>query len=124
MAERGTRMLRDTGRPFYKYSMIYFTISLALSTFLAGAIVYQLLKCKFQTQSILGREHGKHYRVLSVLFIESALMNVVCSAFLLLSDIVAVMNDDPTQLSPVWDGMFQIFSRNDPYCSGEAHFDL
>lgn len=86
----------------------YFAISLTLNMYLTAAIVYQLLRCKFRTQSILGRRHGRHYDVLSILFVESASMNVFCSAFLLVSNIV-VNSNVPIHQKMVWKGVFEVF---------------
>ena len=65
----------------------YFAVSLALNIFLTTAIVCRLLECRRETRSVLGKQHGKHYSFLTILFIESALMNVICSIFLLLSSV-------------------------------------
>lgn len=91
-----------------RFSFVHFAFSMVLNAYLTSAIVWQLLMRKIETQTVLGPEHGKHYNILTVLFVESALMNVVCSVFLLISNIVMVTIHS-TQMSPVWDGMFQFF---------------
>lgn len=63
--------------------MIYFATSLALHVSLTMLIVGRLLKCKMQAQGILVDSYGKHHDLISVLFVESALMNAACSAVLL-----------------------------------------
>ena len=63
------------------YCVAYFSVSLALQIFLTTAIILRLLKCKHQTKSVLGNRHVKHYSLLSAMFVESALPNVICSLF-------------------------------------------
>ena len=90
-----------------RYSEAYFAISLALNIFLTLFIILQLWKCKNETRNILGESHTGHYNFLATLFIESALINVICSALLLIS----LFGIHVTSPSDFWrfDGMFQIF---------------
>ena len=68
-------------------SLIYFVISLTLNVFLTATLVSRLLRYKTEMQTVLGSDYGKHYNTLAIVFIESALMNVICSLGLVVSDI-------------------------------------
>ncbi|KAK7680041.1 hypothetical protein QCA50_016987 [Cerrena zonata] len=64
---------------------IYFANTLALNIILTSLIVLRLWQCKVQLREVLGVEHGQHYNILSLVFVESAFMNAVCSILLLAS---------------------------------------
>ena len=70
------------------YTTVYLSLSLILQVFLTGAVIHRLLRHKAKTQAILGQTCVKHYNILSVIFAESALMNVICSLCLLFSSIL------------------------------------
>ena len=65
-----------------KLTAIYMTLSLVLQIFLTAAIIIRLLKCKAEAKSVLGRNNVGHYGFLSIVFAESATMNVICATFL------------------------------------------
>ena len=67
------------------WTLAYCTVTLALNITLTSLIVWRLQRCKDQLQKTLGAGHGKHYNILTTVFIESAFLNVVCSALLLAS---------------------------------------
>ena len=67
---------------------IFLSLSLTLQVFLTGAVIHRLLRHKAETQAILGQTYAKHYNILTVIFAESALMNVICSLCLLFSSIL------------------------------------
>lgn len=52
---------------------------------LTSLILARLWRCKVQLRKTLGDGYGKHYSILSTVFIESAFMNAVCSILLLAS---------------------------------------
>ena len=68
-------------------TLVYCTTTLALNIILTSLIVLRLWQCKVQLQNTLGVDHGKHYSVLSTVFIESACLNAVCSVLLLASSV-------------------------------------
>ena len=92
-----------TGSLIYNaWTLAYCTVTLALNITLTSLIVWRLQQCKDQLQKTLGAGHGKHYNILTTVFIESAFLNVVCSALLLAS---AASN-------PVRKGMWGYFLTN------------
>ena len=70
-----------------KYTTTYFSFSLILQVFLTIGIIYRLLRCKKQARSALGKTCDIYYNLLSMIFAESALMNVMCSLFLLVTSL-------------------------------------
>lgn len=68
-------------------TMTYFAVTLALNVVLTSLIIFRLWQCKVQLQDIMGEGHGKHYNVISTVFVESAFMNAVCSILLLASSL-------------------------------------
>ncbi|KAK7679959.1 hypothetical protein QCA50_016905 [Cerrena zonata] len=82
----GITTLSDVDIPLFdgiNLAEAYFGTSLALNVSLTLLIVCRLLKCKLQSQKVLGEAHVKHYTVITMLFVESAFMNAVCSIILL-----------------------------------------
>ncbi|KAK7680042.1 hypothetical protein QCA50_016988 [Cerrena zonata] len=71
-------------------SLAYFVITLALNIILTSLIVSRLWYCKLQLRETLGDGYGKHYDILSIVFVESAFMNAVCSILLLASSLWVV----------------------------------
>ena len=70
------------------WTLAYCSVTLVLNLTLTSLIVWRLWQCKVQLQKALGAGHGKHYSVLTTVFIESAFLNVVCSILLLASSAV------------------------------------
>lgn len=79
-------------------SKTYFAITLALNIILTSLIVLRLWQCKVQSRKVLGDGHGKHYNVLSIVFMESAFMNAVCSILLLASSLSGRASQSPTMV--------------------------
>ena len=102
------------------FGLIYFSLSLALNVFLTASIVLRLWYCRAQTQTALGKGYGRHFTFLSILFVESAFPNALCSVFLLLASVKVTYWRSGSQLwthsgSPyddthfaLWDAMFQV----------------
>ncbi|KAK7679981.1 hypothetical protein QCA50_016927 [Cerrena zonata] len=76
----------------FSVATAYFSASLALNVSLTSLIVFRLLSCKLQAQKALGQGYGKHYTLISILFVESAFANAVCSIMLLASYIGMSVN--------------------------------
>ena len=79
--------MRSFADPEDTATLIYYSISLTLQIFLTISIIIRLLKCRNRTEAVLGKTFVKHYSLLSVVFVESAIMNVICSLFLFISSI-------------------------------------
>ena len=102
------------------FGLIYFSLSLALNIFLTASIVLRLWYCRAQTQTALGKGYGRHFTFLSILFVESAFPNALCSVFLLLASVKVTYWRSGSHLwthsgSPyddihfaLWDAMFQV----------------
>ena len=104
------------GKPF---TTVYLSLSLILQIFLTIAVVHRLLKCKAEAQSILGHTCVKHYNILSMIFAESAFMNVICSLCLLLSSVIPLPSAAPVVIQgleqlPLSIGCFQTFLAMTP----------
>ena len=80
-----------TGLTFYTDTLVYFAITLVLNLTLTSLILLRLWQCKVQLRETLGNGYGKHYSVLSIVFIESASMNAICSVLLLISSVYGVV---------------------------------
>ncbi|KAK7680886.1 hypothetical protein QCA50_016196 [Cerrena zonata] len=90
------------------FTFAYFVITLTLNIILTTLIVLRLWQCKLQLRKVLGNEHGKHYDILSVVFVESASMNAVCSILLLASSLyrtIPVESPIMGNLLDVWVGV-------------------
>ncbi|KAK7679993.1 hypothetical protein QCA50_016939 [Cerrena zonata] len=72
-------------RSDFNFNAIYFILTLILNVVLTCLIILRLWMCKRRLQKVLGDGHGKHYSTLSIVFVESGSMNVVCSIMLLAS---------------------------------------
>ncbi|KAK7679961.1 hypothetical protein QCA50_016907 [Cerrena zonata] len=64
---------------------LYFIISMTLNITLTSLIILRLLRCRAQTQKALGNQHGRHYNMISIMFVESAFMSFICSVLILAS---------------------------------------
>ena len=67
------------------WTLTYLSTTLALNIILTSLIISRLWHCRIELQKVLGLEYGKHYSALSIVFIESAFMNAICSVLLLMS---------------------------------------
>ena len=76
----------------FNIATTYFSASLALNVVLTSLIVSRLLKFKLEAQKILGTGYGKHYTLISIVFVESAFLNAVCSILLLASYLEMTIN--------------------------------
>ncbi|KAK7679997.1 hypothetical protein QCA50_016943 [Cerrena zonata] len=89
-------------------TIVYFVLTLTLNIILTTLIILRLWQCKLQLRNVLGNEHGKHYDILTVVFVESASMNAVCSILLLASSLhttISVGSSIMGNLLDVWVGV-------------------
>ena len=104
----------------FLFGTIYFSLSLTLNVALTMSIVLRLWYCRSQTQTALGKGYGRHFTFLSILFVESAFPNALCSIFLLLASVKVTYWRSKSQFwtysgSPyddthfaLWDAMFRV----------------
>ncbi|KAK7680885.1 hypothetical protein QCA50_016195 [Cerrena zonata] len=74
---------------FYNFIILsYAATTLALNLLLTTLIILRLWQRKTQLRKVLGTSHGRHYDVLSIVFVESASMNAIFSILFLASTVV------------------------------------
>lgn len=81
----------------------YYAVTLTLNVLLTSLIVFRLWQSKVQLRTVMGDGYGKHYNLISTVFVESAFMNAVCSILLLASALCGHVNLTPMASTfPIW----------------------